>query len=88
MSVRSTVLLKETRPLLGPWFLVTLAGVTPVLLPFSSYFSVSMISLVYQAGFWIGLPLLARFLRQSMGVLLTLRAFYHLLSTRLDELRY
>src|SRR5258706_1689310 len=59
MTVPSTVLLKETRPLLGPWFLVTLAGVTPVLLPFSSYFGVFMINLIYQAGFWIGLPLLA-----------------------------
>ena len=59
MRLQSSVLLKETRPMLGPWFLISLAGATPALLPFSSIIGDRFIAVIYGAGFWIGLPLLA-----------------------------
>jgi hypothetical protein len=71
MTLRSTVLFKETRPIIAAWCLVTIAATTPSFL-------------LYKAGFWIGLPLLATL---AFGYEFQQRTLLLLLSQPMERMR-
>jgi hypothetical protein len=83
MNLR-TIVLKETRPLFAAWCAITLAGAIPALIPFSSGFGTPIISLIFPAGFWIGLPLLATL---SFGHEFQHRTISLLLSQPIDRMK-